>query len=178
MEAIATIPRPPKTIFEVFESLPEGTLAQLINNQLVISPAPSFTHQRVSADLFNRLYNYVAKIKSGIVLAAPFDVYLDRKNAFQPDIIFIATEKLSLIKENGLHGAPDLAIEILSPHTGKYDLEDKMEVYALNGVKEYWIVEPHEKRAKGYWLVKDEYHLFTEEVGMLNSKLLKKRFKF
>jgi len=71
-----------------------------------------------------------------------------------------------------------LAIEILSPHTGKYDLEDKMEVYALNGVKEYWIVEPHEKRAKGYWLEKDEYHLFTEEIGMLNSKLLKKKFKF
>jgi Uma2 family endonuclease len=111
-------------------------------------------------------------------LNAPFDVYLDRKNAYQPDILFIATERMDLIHDNGLHGAPDLAIEILSPHTGRYDLEDKKEVYAEKGVKEYWIVEPHEKRATGHLLVDDEYHVFAEEVGVLNSKLFKKKFKF
>jgi len=178
MDAIVTIPRPPKTMFEVFENLPEGTLAQLINNQLVMSPAPSDTHQKVLMDIANRIYNYLEKNPLGIIRIAPYDVYLDRRNAFQPDIIFINDERKGLIRDNGLHGAPDLAIEILSPHTGKYDLEDKMEVYAANGVKEYWIVEPHEKRAKGYWLVEDEYHLFAEETGVLNSKLLKKKFKF
>ena len=178
MEAIATIPRPPKTMFEVFESLPEGTLAQLINNQLVMSPAPSDTHQKVLMDISNRIYNFLEKNPIGVLRIAPYDVYFDRQNAFQPDIVFIVNERKTLIRENGLQGAPDLAIEILSPNTGKYDLEDKMEVYAANGVKEYWIVEPHEKRAKGYWLVKDEYHLFAEEEGVLNSKLFKKKFKF
>lgn len=170
--------RPPKTMMEVFESLPEGTLVQLINNQLVMSPAPSFTHQKVSADLFNLIYNFVGKSKLGLVLTAPFDVYLNSKNAFRPDIIFVANENLSLIKENGLHGAPDMAIEIISTQTCNYDLEDKMEVYAAGGVKEYWIVEPHEKRAKGYWLTNHEYHLFAEEVGLLHSRLMNKKFKF
>jgi Uma2 family endonuclease len=178
MDAIATIPRPPKTMFEVFESLPEGTLAQLINNQIVMSPSPSFTHQKVSGEIFGNIFLHLKKNPIGIVLAAPFDIYLDRKNAFQPDIIFISKEKQHLLKENGLHGAPDIAIEILSPQTGKYDLEDKMEVYAANGVKEYWIIEPHEKRATGYWLVNDEYHEFANEIGILNSKLLNKKFKF
>ena len=143
-----------------------------------MSPSPSFTHQKVLADLFNKMYIHVEKNKSGIVLAAPFDVFLDRKNAFQPDILFIGNEHLGSIKEDGLHGPPDMVIEILSPSTGKYDLEDKMEVYAKNGVKEYWTVEPHEKRATGYWLVNDEYHEIANDIGVLNSRLLKKKFKF
>ncbi len=165
-------------MLEVFESLPEGTLAQLINNQLVMSPAPSDTHQKVLMDIANQIYNYLAKTHSGNLRIAPYDVYFDRRNAYQPDIIYIGSDKKDLIRENGLHGAPDLAIEILSPQTGKYDLEDKKEVYAANGVKEYWIVEPHEKRATGHWLVNDEYHVFAEEIGVLHSKLLKKKFKF
>jgi Uma2 family endonuclease len=165
-------------MFELFESLPEGTLAQLINNQIVMSPAPSDTHQKVLMDISNRIYNFLEKSPIGIIRIAPYDVYFDRRNALQPDIIFIANDKIGLIKENGLHGAPDIAIEILSPQTGKYDLEDKMEVYAANGVKEYWIIEPHEKRATGYWLVKDEYHEFANEIGILHSKVLNKKFKF
>ncbi len=165
-------------MFEVFENLPEGTPAQLINNQLVMSPAPSDTHQKVLMDISNRIYNYLEKNPVGVLRIAPYDVYLDRRNAFQPDIVFILNEKIGMIRENGLHGTPDIAIEILSPKTGKYDLEEKMEVYAANGVKEYWIVEPHEKRATGHCLVNDEYHVFAEEVGILHSKLLKKKFKF
>lgn len=178
MEVTIAIQRPPKTMLEVFESLPEGTLAQLINNQLVMSPAPSFTHQKVSMDISGRIHAFLEKNPIGMVLAAPFDVYLNRRNAFQPDIIFIGKEKMHQIKENGLHGAPDIAIEILSPQTAKYDLEDKMQVYAQKGVQEYWIIEPHEKLATGYWLVEDEYHEFESQNGILASKLLKKKFKF
>lgn len=89
-------------MLEVFMSLPEGTLVQLIKNQLVMSPSPSFIHQKVLASLFNKMYVQVEKDKSGILLVAPFNVYLDRKNAFQPDIIFIAKENISRIKDNGL----------------------------------------------------------------------------
>jgi Uma2 family endonuclease len=178
MEATTTIQRPLKTMLEVFENLPEGTLAQLINNQLIMSPAPSFTHQKVLMDISGRIHAFLEKNPIGIVLVAPFDVYLNMRNAFQPDIIFVGTEKKHLIQENGLHGAPDIAIEILSPKTAKYDLEDKMHVYAQKGVQEYWIIEPHEKLATGYWLVEDEYHEFESSTGVLASRLLKKKFKF
>ncbi len=78
MVEISTIPRPPKTMFEVFVNLPEGTLAQLINNQLVMSPGPSFTHQKISGELFGNIFLHLKKNPVGIVLAAPFDVYLER----------------------------------------------------------------------------------------------------
>lgn len=110
---------PPKTMFEVFESLPEGTLCQLINNNLVMSPAPSDPHQNILGRIFARLLHYVEANKLGEVRVAPYDVYFNKRNVYHTDIIFIAAEQIKNIKENRLHGAPDIVIEILSPTTAK-----------------------------------------------------------
>ncbi len=170
--------RPPKNMLEVFDTLPEGTLAQLINNHIIMSPSPSYTHQKISMSLSNKIFLFTEKNALGVLLTAPFDVYLDVKNVYQPDILFVSEQRKHLIEEKGLKGAPDLVIEILSPHTASYDLDEKMEVYARNGVLEYWMIEPHEKRAKGYELSDKEYKLMADETGVLTSKLLKKKFKF
>ena len=50
---------PPRTMFEVFESLPEGTLCQLINNTLVMSPAPSDAHQKILTKISAKLFAYI-----------------------------------------------------------------------------------------------------------------------
>src|SRR5438093_3406214 len=94
--------KPPRTIQEVFESLPEGTLAQLINNQIIMSPAPTDNHQKVLIKISSQLFNYVEQHRLGEVRAAPYDVYLNRRNVYQPDIVFIANENLHKIKRNGL----------------------------------------------------------------------------
>lgn len=73
----------------------------------------------------------------GTTRVAPYDVYFDRQNAYQPDIIFISNEQKHLIDKDGFYGAPALVIEILSPITAKYDLEEKKEIYERYGVKEY-----------------------------------------
>lgn len=178
MNQTITYRKPVTTMLEVFESLPEGTLAQLIKNQLFMSPAPSDTHQRVVLEIANKIYNWLKKSKTGLLRTAPYDVYLDSRNVYQPDIVFISNEKATLIKENGFHGVPDLIIEVLSIHNAHHDLGEKMEVYARKGVKEYWLIEPYEKLARGYWLVNDEFHQFAEKNGVVNSKLLQKKFSF
>jgi len=48
-------------MFEVFKSLPEGTLCQLINNNLVMSPAPTDPHQKILMDISAQLFFYVSK---------------------------------------------------------------------------------------------------------------------
>ena len=80
--------RPPRTIREVFEALPEGTSAQLIENQLVMSPAPTYGHQELLVRLCNSIYNFLDQNDIGKVIVAPFDVHLDDENVFQPDIIY------------------------------------------------------------------------------------------
>jgi len=173
-----TVLNPPRTMFEVFKSLPEGTLCQLINNNLVMSPAPTDPHQKILMDISAQLFFYVSKNQLGEVRVAPYDVYFNRKNVYQPDIVFVAKENINKIKEDGLHGAPDLVIEILSPPTAKYDLEDKKDVYERYGVKEYWAVDPVSKQIYFFKLVKDEYVEAETKNAVIKSSLLKTEIKF
>jgi Uma2 family endonuclease len=136
----STYIKPPQTMMEVFQMLPEGTIAQLINNQLIKSPAPSDPRQKVSITIASLLFTNVHEHNLGEVRAAPYEIYLNHKNAYQPDIVLIATENLHKIKPDGLHGVPGLVIEILSPATWHYDKGDKKDEYERNGVKEYWTV--------------------------------------
>ena len=173
-----TVLNPPRTMFEVFKSLPEGTLCQLINNNLVMSPAPTDPHQKILMDISAQLFFYVSKNQLGEVRVAPYDVYFNRKNVYQPDIVFVAKENINKIKEDGLHGAPDLVIEILSPRTAKYDLEDKKDIYERYGVKEYWAVDPVSKQTYFFKLVKDEYVEAETKNAVIKSSLLKTEIKF
>ncbi|HET7115653.1 MAG TPA: Uma2 family endonuclease, partial [Hanamia sp.] len=124
-----TLIHPPKIMQEVWESLPEGTLCQLINNKLIMSPAPLNIHQVTIGELFVNLSIFLRKNKIGEVRIAPFDVYFSNENVLQPDIIFIKNENLKKIQNKGLFGAPDIVIEILSPTTSQLDYEDKKIIY-------------------------------------------------
>jgi Uma2 family endonuclease len=73
---------------------------------------------------------------------APFDVYLDEYNVFQPDLIMVLNEHAGILTEAGATGAPDLIVEILSPKTRQLDLLNKKRVYAIRGVRELWIIDP------------------------------------
>jgi len=168
--------QPPRTLLEVFKSLPEGTRVQLIENKLVMSPSPKDRHQESLGELFLQLLTYTRRKKLGKVRIAPYDVYLDRKNAYQPDLVFIATENLYKIQENGLHGAPDLVIEILSPGTEKYDKGKKKAVYERCGVKEYWIVDPLTTNATGYTLQDRLFIEIATATGVIASPLLATTF--
>lgn len=176
--ATETIIHPPRTMMEVFNSLPEGTMVQLIENNLVMSAAPLDRHSYLVLEIGSELRNFNKKSKLGEVRVAPTDVYIDKKNVYQPDIFFVSLERIHIKKANGWHGAPDLVIEILSPTTAKYDLEDKKDVYERYGVKEYWIVDPADNSVTGYYLVGDEYHEFFKGIGRIESKLLEWQLDF
>jgi Uma2 family endonuclease len=163
---------PPRTILQAYRSLPEGTMAQLIQNQIIMSPAPLDRHQSISMELGYELVDHVKKHKLGTVRYAPYDVYFDTQNAFQPDILFISKERMHLIDKDGLYGAPDLIIEILSPSTAKFDLKDKKDVYEKYGVKEYWIVDPADSQVTGYTLREGSFVLLMKSVGKIKSELL------
>lgn len=177
MESIATI-QPPRTIREVWDSLPEGTLAQIIENQLVMAPAPLDRHQEIFIEIIVPLANYIKKHSLGKVRSGPYGVYLEEGNVFEPDIVFISNENLHKIKKNGLHGAPDLVIEILSPSTARYDQNQKKKVYERHGVREYWIVDPETKEVQGFFLKDDSYGSPLKLEGRIASKVLDYEFEF
>ncbi len=175
MEILA---HPPKTLLEVYQLLPEGTLCQLICNQLIMSPSPSENHQKVLDKMYRLLGNFVEEEGLGVTRVAPYDVHFDMENVFQPDIIFISSANSNYIQQDGLHHAPDLVIEILSPSTGKYDQVDKKIIYERYGVKEYWLIDPFTKEVTGYQLLDDGFAQLESSAGRMYSQLLQKEFNF
>jgi Uma2 family endonuclease len=141
-----------------YKTWPDEERWELIDGHAwAMSPAPRRRHQELSAKLFREISVFV-KGKPCKVYAAPFDVLLPEKDeadddvdtVVQPDIVVFCDR--SKLTERGARGAPDLAIEILSPSTSRKDQREKFDRYERAGVREYWIVDP---AAWSIWL----YHL-------------------
>jgi Uma2 family endonuclease len=119
----------------------------------MMSPAASVSHARVVVNIINLMVNYIRKHKGKCeVFTAPFDVRLPKngekenhliQTVVQPDIVVVCNPEK--IDEKGCLGAPDLIVEILSPSTRRYDLNDKYNLYEAFGVKEYWVIAPKDK---------------------------------
>jgi Uma2 family endonuclease len=134
---------------------------ELFHGKIFKMAAPNMNHQVVGRHLFNEFYNHL-KGKTCQVFIAAFDVRLPVKNrkkdneittVVQPDIcIFCDPTKLD---DRGACGAPDLAIETLSPSNRKDELRMKYEVYEEAGVKEYWIADPAKKAVLVFLLQPD-----------------------
>ena len=134
---------------------------ELFRGKIFKMGAPNMNHQVVGGHLYNQFYNYL-KGKTCRVFIAAFDVRLPVKNrkkddeittVVQPDVcIFCDPSKLD---DRGACGAPDLAIETLSPSNRKDELRMKYEVYEEAGVKEYWIADPARKAVLVYLLQPD-----------------------
>jgi Uma2 family endonuclease len=108
--------------------------------------APSAWHQELVAQLFLVLHGHVRSRGLGKMWLAPLDVILDYDRALvvQPDLLFISDER-SVIVTDRVHGAPDLAIEVLSPWPRIGDMEERLGWFAEYGVRECWLVHQFER---------------------------------
>ena len=173
----AIIPRP-KTLVDVYRLLPEGTPIQVINNQFYMSPSPNFQHFDVLDKISDALKSEVKDQNSGRVFFAPLDVFLGDVNAVQPDIFFLSNANKHLIKKDGIYGAPDLIVEVLSPHNRNTDLVKKKALYEQFGVKEYFVVDPEDKTVFSFYLKDEKYTEPKKQKGKFTSKILSKTFSF
>lgn len=131
-----------KLTYEDYVRTPDGERYQLLDGVLVKEPAPGVPHQVVSANLSFLLQTFVRATGVGLVLTSPIDLVLSRENVLQPDIAFIARERVAgVVNDRGIWAAPDLVVEILSPSTEKRDRELKREIYARHGLTELWLVD-------------------------------------
>ena len=117
----------------------------------VPSPLPGFTHQKVPVELFAAFSHYLAD-KQCIALTAPLDVRLNADagddTVVQPDILIVCDR--NKIDKQGVKGAPDLVVEVLSPSNREYDSYLKLNKYLKAGVRECWIVDPEENIVRVY----------------------------
>lgn len=133
----------PKFTCEDYRLLPEDKRYEFIEGELLVTPVPSASHQEILTEVLVRLWQYVKATGLGIVLPAPTEVILSYETVVQPDILFIADERLGIVDPNGgVHGAPDLVVEIVGPGTVGRDRLLKRKLYGKYRVREYWLVDP------------------------------------
>jgi Uma2 family endonuclease len=164
----------PATAIDIYRMLPEGTRCEVIFNELSMSPSPSSEHQLLLMDLSAQLYNFLKQTKAGKVIPSPMDVYFDDKlSVVQPDILVILNEQLDRIKSDGVYGAPDMVIEILSPNNRLHDTQKKKALYEKACVPEYFIVGPQNKEVTLFTLNKSGfYDQSYQEKSVIKSAIL------
>ena len=134
---------------DVWEELIDGKV-------IAMSPRPTTDHYHVS---FNIAYIFTTYLRGK--RCTPFgdgvDLYLTETDRFIPDgMVVCDTEK---IKRDGVHGAPDLVVEVRSPSTAKRDRGHKKDAYERHGVREYWLVSPGDCSIEVYLLQDGRFHL-------------------
>jgi len=125
------------------QQLPDdGHRREAIEGDLYVTPAPSSRHQRVSRRLLYALEATLGARGLGELFFAPIGVeFPATEEGVQPDIVFVSRARRGIIVEEGIRGAPDLVIEILSPTTAHRDRGVKRKLYERQGVRQYWIVD-------------------------------------
>jgi Uma2 family endonuclease len=124
---------------------PDDRPYEVIDGALYLTPAPTPYHQIVKRRIERLLEDHVESGGLGQILDAPCDVVLSRFDVLQPDILFIVTDRMSIMGEKYISDAPDLVVEVLSPGTRKRDRVFKSKRYARFGVREMWIADPDRK---------------------------------
>ncbi|MBR2216412.1 MAG: Uma2 family endonuclease [Selenomonadaceae bacterium] len=120
---------------------------ELIDGEYMMAPAPSEGHNNITLNIA-LLFRQYLRGKTCRAYGDNIDVFLDEKNIFRPDVSIVCDR--SKIKANGIHGAPDLVVEILSISTTKNDRGKKFKAYERCGVREYWIVDPKNRSVEVY----------------------------
>ncbi len=147
------------TYEELRNELPESnTPVELWDGELIMSPSPNVAHQRVIARLFTALNVYAEDRNAGTVLFSPIDMVLSSGRVVQPDVAFIATERLDII-DDVINGPADLVAEVISPGSRNRDRVEKRDLYQERGVKEYWLIDPEARTVEVLVLEENSFQL-------------------
>jgi Uma2 family endonuclease len=145
----------PMTVSQL-ELLPEpldGTRYELIEGEFEVTTQPSWKHQVTSTNVASLLREWSERTGAGLAMIAPGVVFSDT-TAVAPDVVWISQERRSRVlgDDGRLYGAPDLAVEVLSPgpKNERRDRETKLALYSQQGVREYWLVDWQQRSLAAY----------------------------
>lgn len=179
---VATPPAPAQpavkhwTYEEYYRLTPESHAEryEIDDGELIPMPSPNLSHQECVGNLYVLFRDYVRSRDLGRAFVSPFDVIFEEDNTAQPDVMFVAKARAAIVQSRGIFGAPDVVVEVVSPSSGRRDLQEKSKKYLRFGVQEYWLVNPEERSIEvrigrgDHWAV----HSLARESGAAESLVL------
>ncbi|HEY5750997.1 MAG TPA: Uma2 family endonuclease [Chryseolinea sp.] len=158
---------------KVFKNLMEGTLVELMEGKLFPFASRTPDHQHVLGRLLVTLRGFIKEHnRSDALFILPLDLFLDEQaNVLLPDIMVIAESNRSIIKEDAIHGRPDLIIEIFSPRDAFHEARKRV-LYQRFQIPEYHMVSPQTKEIVSFILKDGKYTVSSRAQGKLHSAFL------
>lgn len=126
---------------------------ELIDGELLVTPAPRPAHQITVGRLFTMLSGYVDAERLGLALMSPADLELEAGTVTQPDLFVVPSafsHDAGPFREWSQVRGLLLAVEVVSPSSAQYDRFTKRALFQRAGVPEYWVVDP-DTRAVERW---------------------------
>ena len=136
------------------QSLPEdGSIHEVVDGELVMSPKNDFFHGGICLRLSTALENFNHEHKSGVVLDSSTGFWMKNRNCRAPDVSFVSRGRLKALSfdpssREFFPGAPDLAAEILSPNNTRREIDDRLKDFFASGTILAWIIDPDKRRAE------------------------------
>lgn len=135
----------------------EGAKRELLDGEMLVSPV-GYTHGAICRRIFLALALHAEKHGAGEVLDSSMGYRLGastaRGSVLSPDVSLVTAARLRKMLPDPnkfIHGAPDLAVEVLSPSDSSATIERKLRKYFAHGARLVWVVDPY----------LEEVHVFT-----------------
>lgn len=149
--------------------------SDLIEGVFVMASPATVEHEDLMMFVGTLMRTFANSRRLGLVLGSNAAYRLNDANVYQPDVSFLSSDRLHLAGEVYVDGAPDLAVEIISPSSRQHDTNDTVEKlvnYGRFGVQEYWLVDPVERSVTLYGNVGGQLVVIPPAEGVLNSRVL------
>ena len=130
------------------QALPEdGYLHEVVNGELVMSPKNNPYHGDICAELSMALRAFAKARQLGAVWDSSTGFWMYNRNCRAPDISFVSKERLQALgikrrAQSFFPGAPDLAVEVLSPNNTRAEIDERLRDFFASGTRIAWIIHP------------------------------------
>ena len=159
---------------EFVEWCDEDVRAEYIDGKVIIMPPESVRDERMRWSIGSLLRDFVEHHDLGEVFGPNLQIRLRPRLRRIPDLLFISRERLHLLEEAHLEGAPELAMEIVSPDSQERDEDDRYKEYEAFGIREYWIIAPLAEQIDVYRLSDQHKYepLLPDASGVYHSAVI------
>jgi len=171
-ERTVLVPPRPLTFDEFVDLFGEDDDVELIDGVVVRRMAARDPHEDLFGWLYVLLRSYVATRGLGIVRGSRTPVQITEYRGRLPDLLFVRRERADIVQEEGIYGAPDLVVEIISPGDRPTDLIALETDYRNIGVAEIWFIDQRQKRVR---VLRKRDEGYAEEVlnqGVVQSEVV------
>jgi Uma2 family endonuclease len=159
------------TAEEYFAISVERHFTELIDGVVVVNE-PTLLHNLAQGEIFAALRDWTKAAPDRGLALTPTDIPIDRHNVFSPDVLWLSEPRVPERLDESLEGLPDLAVEVRSPSTWRYDLGKKKATYERSGLPELWLVDTASRTVLVYRRSRKDSEVFDVELELSEAEEL------